>query len=198
MSTSDTKLDTALKKHLGLDLAFRSVLWLAISGGAAHLALSSGTAPVEYLGRVSSALAPLVNTLGVIGLLLSVLALLLKDLEATLPPTAQEATRGWLGGFVRRVAGDLSLWTFGALLTMLCVLAIAVAEVDMSMSERAAVMSLGALLLLMTLLTGMASIFVRRAGPTPLVKTVTRPPLLVALYMAVLAILILSLLLAAS
>ena len=121
MSTDANKLDTSLKKNLAIDLCFRSVIWLTIAAIAAHFAITQSTlTPIQYFERVGNALMPVVNSLGVGGLLLAFLALLLKDLEATMKDKERiEATRGWFGGLVRRLAGDLTLWTFGALVTFM-------------------------------------------------------------------------------
>lgn len=169
MSTDVNKFDQYLKERLYRDLLFRATVWLLISlvtsAGAIYI---GGSVALVYFERVGDTLAPLVNTIGVGGLLLCLLALLLKDLEfVSKNEKTIAATRGMLGGFVRRLAGDISLWTLGALVTMLSAMMVVLYHVSMSNSELAAVFFLLFLLVLMTILTSLANVFVRRSGPTP-------------------------------
>lgn len=192
MSTDTNKFDSRLKRNLFLDLAFRSVLWLGISGATAYIAITAGGAtPLQYFEKVGSTLGPLANSLGTFGLLLSVLALLLKDLEQTSHSEhVREATRGYLAGFVRRTAGDVSLWTLGGLTTLLASFFIALWFTSMKPHEYAAVASLAAFLLLMTGFTAVANVFVRRAGPTPLVTHVKNPKFVALIWVLALLVLV--------
>jgi len=114
---------------------------------------------------------------------------MLKDLEATLKdPVKISATRGYLGGALRRIAGDLSLWTLGALITMLTTLAFTITQIEMKASEYAAIASLGALLLTMTVLVGAANIYVRRAGHGPMLLLFSNPAHIAAAYLLVITI----------
>lgn len=192
MSTDTNKFDTRLKRNLFIDLAFRSVLWLGLSLATANIAITAGGAtPLQYFEKVGSTIGPLVNSLGAFGLLLSVLALLLKDLEHTSHSEhIQEATRGYLAGFVRRTAGDVSLWTLGGLTTLLTSFFIALWLISIKPYEYGAVSSLAALLLLMTGFTAVACVFVRRAGPTPLVTHVKNPKFVVVIWSSVLFVVV--------
>lgn len=177
MSTDINKFDSWLKENLFRDLAFRSVLWFGISGATAFIAITAGGAtPLQYFEKVGSTLGSLANSLGTFGLLLSLLALFLKDLEQTShSERIREATRGYLAGFVRRTAGDVSLWTLGGLTTLLASFLIALCFTPMKPREYAAVVSLALILLGMAVCTAMANVAVRRAGASPLVSHVKNP-----------------------
>ena len=192
MSTDKNDFDDFLKKKLYRDLLFRSVIWIGIASATGYLAVFyRGIQPLEYLERVSATLAPLANTLGTFSLLLCVLAMMLKDLEVTLKNEKQiAAARGYLGGAVRRLAGDLSLWTLGALTTLLSTFVIAIFNVTMTAGEYAAVGSLGLLLMVLTLFTAVANVLVRRLGPTPLVSEMGNPIFVYLAYAVALAFLI--------
>ncbi|WP_407276391.1 hypothetical protein [Halothiobacillus sp. DCM-1] len=191
MSTDDNEFDNLLKRKLYRDLLFRSVIWIGVASATGYLAVFyQGIKPLDYFERVSKTLAPLANTVGTFSLLLCVIAMMLKDLEATLTkPTLVAATRGYLGGVVRRLAGDLSLWTLGALMTLLATFLMALLNVTMASNEYASVGSLGFLLVVITILTAMANVYVRRAGPTPIVGSIRNPILITLVYVAALAIL---------
>jgi hypothetical protein len=177
MSTDKNKCDDFLKEKLYRDLIFRGVIWGCISILAGYFAITSlGLDPLNYFDRVGKSIGPLVNTLGAFSLLICAPALMLKDLEATLKdPVKISATRGYLGGALRRIAGDLSLWTLGALITMITTLAFTITQIEMKASEYAAIASLGAVLLIMTLLVGAANIYVRRAGHSPMLLLFSNP-----------------------
>jgi hypothetical protein len=72
------------------------------------------------LQKVADALMPVVNVITVTAILMSGLALILKDLEHVAPTTWGQATwAGAVGGVIRRLAGGLGLWVIGALVTLL-------------------------------------------------------------------------------
>jgi len=198
MSTDVNKLDTFLKKNLARDLCFRSILWLVIAAAAAYFVISqSELTAIQYFELVGNALMPVVNSLGVGGILLGILGWLLKDLEATMKDSKLvEATRGWIGGFVRRFAGDLTLWTLGVLITFFAVFAVALVLSPPSQSEIVAVARLGLFLLMLTIVTGVLNVCVRRNGPTPIVNKLKNPAKLALSYGAVFATIVFFLLIA--
>lgn len=192
MSTDVNDFDQFLKKRLYRDLLFRATVWLGVSlATSAGAIYFGGSTALAYFERVGDTLGPLVNTIGVGGLLLCLLALFLKDLEfVSKNEKTIAATRGMLGGFVRRLAGDISLWTLGALVAMLSSLIVALWHVSISNSEVAAISFLAFLLVLMTILTSLANVLVRRAGPTPWANKFKDSVWLVVAYTAAFAALI--------
>lgn len=175
MSTDVNKFDSCLKKNLGRDLLFRSVLWSLVSAATAYVAVTAGgLTPLQHFERVGTTLAPVVNALGAIGLLFGVVALLLKDIEKTTKrDDVKKLVSGYAGGFVRRAAGDITLWTLGVLTTLLASFLIALWYTPMSARESAGVLSLLFLLFSMTILTAVVNVLVRREGATPLVRDAT-------------------------
>jgi len=114
----------------------------------------------------------------------------LKDLEKTLGnPSWVAATRGHLGGLVRRLAGDLSLWTLGAFITLIATLVLILFKVEVSAKEYAIAGSLGIVLVAFTAFIATANVLVRRSGPTPLVSHIHKPLAIAAVYIAALTIL---------
>jgi len=173
MLTDDNAFDKKLKTNLFLDLGFRFGLWLLISMAIAGVVLDRGDSLLKHFDRVQSALAPLANTFGTFALLLCVLALMLKDIEhTTKSESVRKATRGMLGGFVRRTAGDLSLWLLATLTSLLSAFVLAVVSAPISPSEYGIVTYLGVFLVMLGGFASMANVYVRRGGPTPLVKHV--------------------------
>lgn len=170
MSTDVNDFDQYLQKRPYCDLLFRAAVWLIVSMVAGYLAIYyGGSTALSYFQRVGNTLAPLLNCIGVVGLLMCVLGLFLKDLEATSAnPKIRAATHGMLCGFVRRFAGDISLWTLGALITMLSVMILALLDTSISRSEYRPVGLLFIMLGLFTVFTFIANVYVRRLEPTPL------------------------------
>jgi hypothetical protein len=166
-TTDVNDFDAWLKQNLLLDVLFRCAIWAAIAACTAYLALFyAGIPPIDFLTRMTSTLAPLVNMIGTFSLLLCILALLLKDLESSMQdPIKVAAARGYLAGIIRRAAGDLSLWTLGAFVTMLTSLVVVWPEVVRTEQDSAAATKLSYLLGGMAIVTAFVNVFVRRAGP---------------------------------
>jgi phosphoglycerol transferase MdoB-like AlkP superfamily enzyme len=96
---------------------------------------------------------------------------MLKDLEVTLNTSRQiGATRGFLGGFIRRLAGDLSLWTLGAFVTIIATAVLVIIKSPNQQNDYAFIGMLVLVLLVFILAIATANIFVRRNGPTGLVR----------------------------
>ena len=120
MSTDKNLFDDYLKKNLVRDLVFRALVWLVISGIAAYFAIHTlNIQPLDYLDRMGKSLGRLVNSVGSVSILLCLPALMFKDLEASVKTPGYKAFMGGcFAGAIRRLAGDLSLWTLGAIITL--------------------------------------------------------------------------------
>lgn len=183
MALDRNDFDDFLKDAPWRDLAFRALVWLAISGAGAWLALHRGLSALHFLERVAASIAPLVNLVGTVAVFLAAPALAAKDLEFVAPDRwGQGARRGKLGGLARRLAGDLLLWSLGAFLTLLSAIVVAVAIEGIEDAAMAAVAGMVAKLAVVAAITAVLTIGVRRAGPSPLVELTTRIPWLLALY----------------
>lgn len=169
MAMDDNRFDRYLKKQLHRDLLFRAIAWFGISMATGYVSIHVGGATASaFFERASDTLIPLVNTVGVGGLLLCALALFLKDLEfVSKDPRITASTGGMIGGFVRRFAGDISLWTLGASITMSSALILALILTPMSAAETGAIAFLTGILAILIVVTGVLNVFVRRSGPTP-------------------------------
>jgi hypothetical protein len=121
MATDKTAFDDYLKDRLHREILFRVLVWASVSGLTAYYASRTAQfTSISHLQRVADSLAPVVNAIGVIAIILSGIALVLKDLEHVSPDNwGQSAVAGRIGGVVRRLAGDLGLWVVGALVTIL-------------------------------------------------------------------------------
>lgn len=194
MSTDVNNFDSWLKTKLYRDLIFRSVIWLGFSFATGYLAVYRGVSPIEYFDRIKNSISPLVNIVGTFSLLLCVLALMLKDLEATLGCSRLVyATRGHLSGLIRRLAGDLSLWTLGAFVTLISTVALLIVKADISQSDYVPAGLLTLVLLMFIAFISTANVFVRRNGPTPLVGVTNNPLVIAIIYIIFLATLIFNL-----
>jgi len=112
--------------------------------------------------------APL-NALGVAAIFFCVVALWLKDLEEIArAPCAKAAARGYFAGFIRRSAGDLSLWGLGVLASLASAFGIVCCVEGITPADRAAVAYAVALLSLFGVILGGLNIGVRRGSPTVL------------------------------
>lgn len=197
MSIDSNEFDSWLKAKLYRDIIFRSIIWFGISFATGYLAiLYRGISPIEYFRGMGDTLMPLVNTIGTFSLLLCVLALMLKDLEATLGCSRRvDATRGRLGGFIRRLAGDLSLWTLGAFVTITAAIVLVVLKSTIYPNDYAIIGVLILVLLVFIVAIATANIFVRRNGPTGLVHTTKNSRTIAFIYLVSLTVLIVRLLL---
>lgn len=121
MATDKTAFDDFLKQRLHRDILFRILVWASIAGlTASYASRDKAFTTVAYLQKTANALMPVVNTIGVAAIVLSVIALILKDLDHVAPVRwGQSTIAGRIGGAVRRLAGDLGLWVVGALVTLL-------------------------------------------------------------------------------
>lgn len=160
--------DASLKRKLYLDLAYRSFIWLSISTAVfSYAILLEGIEPVENFMRVvDSQMFPL-NGIGLIPLILSVVALFLKDLEViTKNEKTKKITTGYLGGFVRRTAGDTTLWLLGLQQAMLATFIATLIFENGFLSHWIAIIGSLLIILMMIFFTGYLNIQVRRNGPS--------------------------------
>lgn len=167
MGTEVTAFDTYLKEHLRRDILFRALIWFAIAGLTARLA--NRQTGVEYLGRVANAVLPVLTQVMWASMALALIAMLLKDLEHVSPQWwGQRSKLGRLGGVVRRLASDLTLWVVGAFVTLLSAILTAAADVYFEKAGAQALVGLtavwGACLFGMGSLGGL-NVMVRRDKP---------------------------------
>lgn len=128
MATDKNRFDEYLKETLWRDIAFRVVVWVGIATATAYFANHSTQAlRLEYFSRAVTSLTPVLNIVGVIGIIAAMLAMMFKDAEHVNPAGwGQTTKRGKFGGFVRRAAGDLTLWVIGALIALFAASLVAV------------------------------------------------------------------------
>lgn len=172
MSTDSNDFDIYLKENLWRDLGFRAALWVIVSLSIANFAISDDPAKaVDHALRIGKSFFPLANSLGIAGLICGILALLLKDLEATTSSARlRAATRGRVGGFIRRTAGDLTLWTLAGLAMFSLAYLVAIWHSPMkAIDVLHSVINGTSLALAIAVLAGL-NVLVRRHGPSPLVR----------------------------
>lgn len=121
MSSDKTWFDEKLKGNLYYDICFRAFIWLAISIIALrHAVARSDFSPVAAFSNSMENLLPVVSDVTRAAFVVCIAALILKDLEHVAPlQWGQDTFIGRIGGVVRRLAGDLSNWILGALITFL-------------------------------------------------------------------------------
>lgn len=128
MATDKTWFDDRLKGNLFLDTGFRVLVWAGIVFlTLRHASAQIDFSPIAVFENSFKGLLPVMVDVVRISFILCLLALILKDLEHVAPEKWGQGTLiGKVGGVVRRLAGDLSLWIIGALATLLASLGILV------------------------------------------------------------------------
>lgn len=126
MSTDKTWFDEKLKSNLFYDLGFRALVWLAVASLAfRHASKQANFSPLETFIRSQENLMPVIVDVMVACFIFCVPAMLLKDLEHVAPKYwGQHTLAGRVGGVIRRLAGDLTLWILGAQITLLASLSV--------------------------------------------------------------------------
>lgn len=192
MSTDENALDIWLKLKIHRDIIFRSIIWFIISFITGYITIhNSNISAIDYFKKISSTISFLINTIGTFSILISIVALMLKDLEATLScPRLAAATRGYIGGFIRRIAGDLSLWTIGSFVTILAATMLVILKSDILVDEYTLIGYNTLVLLLFIVFIAVANILVRRRGPTLLPSIISNPLTITLTYLILLALLI--------
>lgn len=89
---------------------------------------------------------------------------------------------GWLAGAVRRLAGDLSLWTLGAIITLSSSFILVATIVEIKPSDYLPLGIFTATAVMMIVGIGAINFFVRRSTPTPLTTCTGNPVLLASVY----------------
>ncbi|MGN2438039.1 hypothetical protein [Pseudomonas syringae] len=189
MATDKNDFDDWLKEKLYRDLLFRAVVWASISVLAAYYAIDAlGIKPLDYFDRMQQSLGRMINGLGSVSLLLCLPALFFKDLEASVQkPKSGEFMKGRVAGFVRRLAGDLSLWSLGALITVFSSFILVLSRVEVKCTDYAAVVSFSSTLLVLICAIGVMNFLVRRVGPSPILQLTRNLKLLVPAYLICMA-----------
>lgn len=126
MSTDKTWFDDKLKSNLFLDLGFRTLVWLAVTSLAfRHASKKADFSPIDAFIGSQESLIPVIVDVMVACFIFCVPAMLLKDLEHVAPRYwGQDTVAGMIGGVIRRLAGDLTLWILGAQVTLLASLSV--------------------------------------------------------------------------
>lgn len=167
MAVDKTKFDDWLKADLKRDLIFRAACWIAVALLATYFSVQVDARSInDYLSSQTNAVFRTANIVGTISILLGLLALMFKDMEELDPPTwGRETCLGWFGGMVRRLAGDMTLWTLGALVSVMLVAGIAGAKSASTVADWALFSVFYLILLGMVVTVGWLNILVRRAEP---------------------------------
>lgn len=186
MSTDKNEFDDWLKSKLYRDLIFRAIVWALISTLAAYYAIAvMAIDPLDYLDRMGKSIVKLVNSLGSAALLLCIPALLFKDLEETVErQESKDRMKGRFAGVIRRLAGDLSLWLLGATVTMMFSFLVVATQVKIECKEYGVIAIFIVTLLMLIIVSGGMNIFVRRAGPSPLLCLTRNPTVIVLIHVA--------------
>jgi hypothetical protein len=185
MALEKTEFNTFLTEYLWRDLIFRAVIWVAVTIATAYFVLRVDSVTVEaYFSGQTHNLTRVTNLLGTFALLLGVLALAFKDFEVACPNWFGPSTKlGYFGGIVRRLAGDLLIWTSGVLVSVLGVTFIAAASTHESSLRAWAIFgTLYLIMCVMAVVVAALSILVRRAEP-PLAGKM-KPGWMAILYLA--------------
>lgn len=128
MATDTNAFDAYLKKYLHRDILFRIVIWSVIAAAtAAYAVRDTQFSGFDYFNKAAVLLLPLLNTFGAVSVFLVLVALYFKDAEHINPKQYGQDTKiGKVGGFFRRLAGDISLWVIGTVISLLTALTSAV------------------------------------------------------------------------
>lgn len=189
MAVDKTKFDDWLKEDLKRDLFFRGGCWIAVALLATYFSVQVDARSInDYLSSQTNAVFRTANIVGTISILMGLLALMFKDMEELDPSTwGRETCRGWYGGMVRRLAGDMTLWTLGALVSVMLVAGIAGANSASTIADWALFSIFYSILLGMVVVVGVLNILVRRAEPL-VAKKYRNPKVLFVAYPVVIVL----------
>lgn len=187
MAVEKTEFDTWLKENLWRDLLFRTVIWVSVALLAAYFSFNVDvlSANAYFKSQTNNALR-LANIIGVIAIFLGLVALLFKDLEAAKPAFwGQTRLIGKLGGVFRRLAGDLTLWALGVLVSVLIAVTIYGVAAEGGSWEEWALFSVTYLIVIfMCLAVAFLNVYVRRVEPF-LANDVNKPIVIGLIYVTV-------------
>ena len=171
MATDRTAFDDYLKDRLHRDILFRVLVWASVAGLATYYASRSAEfTSVSHLQRVADSLTPMVNAIGVSAIILSGIAMVLKDLENISPAYwGQSTVAGRIGGLIRRLAGDLGLWVVGALVTILSAVAFVAIDAyrvdQMTTKNFWAILTMFFVFVMFAAIVSFMNVLVRRLAP---------------------------------
>lgn len=188
MATEKTAFDDWLKDKLHRDLVFRGMVWIAVPAIASYYAIRfESVDPLQLMMRTTETVMRILNILGSFALFLTCAALMFKDLESCDNANwGQNTRKGYVGGVVRRLAGDLTLWSLGAVLTILTVTGVAISLTNTPIS-----ILLGAfviVLLMWLTVISLMNVLVRRSEPTPVALKLKRPHFVALAYISALVL----------
>lgn len=182
ITVTDTETELSLKQSPFRDLCFRAVIFVVIASIATIKGIKHFD-PLAYLDGLGHSVAPMLNILGSIAFILCIPALMTKDLEITLTNKKLRAiVRGRLAGYSRRLAADLTLWSFGALISMLTSLVIVMTQVPLASSDYAPAAITILWIVALIFAMSVANIQIRLLRPTPLASI--HPGLITLIYVA--------------
>lgn len=187
MAVENTVFDTWLKDNLWRDLLFRTIIWVSVALLAAHFAFNIDALSANAYFKIQTNTAlRLANIIGVIAIFLGLVALFFKDLEVAKPTVwGQTQLLGKLGGVFRRLAGDLTLWALGVLVSVLTAVTMyGIAAEKGSWKEWALISLTYLIVFLMCLAIARLNVYVRRTQPL-LANHINRPIMIGLFYPAV-------------
>ncbi|WP_426339718.1 hypothetical protein ACN9MZ_26055 [Pseudoduganella sp. S-14] len=166
MATEKTVFDDWLKENLWRDLVFRATFWFVIASIGAYYSLTIDSQSTnEYLKRQSNSVFRTANIIGTVSILLGIVAMMFKDMEPLSNIWARDSRLGRIGGVFRRLAGDMTLWTLGALVSTLFVIGLVGFRSAGTLTEWALFTFLYLILVAMGFMAALLNVHVRRAEP---------------------------------
>lgn len=169
ITLTDTAFERTLKLSPLRDLFFRAVFFSAIASVATLIGITHFD-PATYLGAVGHSAIPTLNIVGIIALLMSLVAQMTKDLEAAASQSERlkAMATGRLAGLSRRLSSDLTLWSFGVLISLLTSLLIVMTQAQLKPEDyRSLALNLPWVLGLIITMSA-ANILIRVPRPSPL------------------------------
>lgn len=199
MATDKTWFDEWLKGNLARDIAFRTAVWFSIAFVTLkHAADREDFNPADAFQSAIQTVAPVIVDVGAITLILCLVALLLKDLESVDRTNwGQDTAIGRWGGFIRRLAGDLSLWIVGALISVAATLAFLTFSVygtkDWTLDNQAGLVGVGVIFTIGISVLSLLSVWVRQdislvSSHAKLLQICNRPWKVVLFYVLLLSL----------
>ncbi|MPS35480.1 MAG: hypothetical protein E2593_09325 [Stenotrophomonas sp.] len=186
MATESNWFDSWLKDHLHRDIIFRIGVWTSIASVTAYYASNeTGFSGVAYLDKASKSLLPVLNLIGSGAIILSLIAMMFKDAEQVDEKNwGADSFLGRTGGFIRRLAGDLTLWVVGSLAALLSAVTVALIQAirigAMTTQNASAIAIMYLLFGVFLVITAILNVYVRRAKPPltnsqPFSQLLTKP-----------------------
>jgi len=190
MATDKTVFDDWLKNRLYRDLVFRGIVWISVPAIASYYAIRFESAePLQFMIRTTETVMRIQNIVGAIALYLAIVALMFKDLEVCDEAKWGQQTRiGRFGGVFRRVAGDLTLWSLGAVLTIVTVTCLTIALADAPLPVIGLLGGFLMVLIIWVVVISFVNILVRRGRPTPVVEKFNKPNFIGLAYLSALVL----------